>query len=51
LAVEFMPTDDRPAIKVSPGQHFGFPWFGGGSVRTNEYKDSEAPADAVPPMV
>jgi glucose/arabinose dehydrogenase len=33
------------------GQNFGFPWFGGGSVRTNEYKDSEPPADAVPPVV
>jgi glucose/arabinose dehydrogenase len=33
------------------GQNFGFPWFGGGSVRTNEYKDSEPPADAVAPVV
>ena len=24
------------------GQHFGFPWFGGGKTRTNEYKDSRA---------
>ncbi len=32
-------------------QHFGFPWYGGGSTRTNEYKDSEPPADAVFPVV
>jgi glucose/arabinose dehydrogenase len=33
------------------GQHFGFPWYGGGSVRTNEYKGSEPPADHVLPEV
>ncbi len=33
------------------GQHFGHPWFGGGSVRTNEYKDQEPPADTVMPAV
>jgi glucose/arabinose dehydrogenase len=33
------------------GQHFGFPWYGGGDVRTKEYKDSEPPADAVFPEV
>ena len=33
------------------GQHFGFPWYGGGSVRTNEYKGSEPPADIVSPAV
>jgi glucose/arabinose dehydrogenase len=33
------------------GQHFGFPWYGGGSVRTNEYKGSEPPADHVLPAV
>jgi len=33
------------------GQHFGFPWYGGGSVRTNEYKGSEPPADNVMPAV
>ena len=47
--------DDIPPGELNhatgPGQHFGFPWFGGGSVRTNEYKDSEPPADAVPPVV
>jgi glucose/arabinose dehydrogenase len=33
------------------GQNFGFPWYGGGSVRTNEYSGSEPPADAVAPAV
>ena len=33
------------------GQHFGFPWYGGGSTRTNEYLNSEPPADAVFPVV
>jgi len=37
--------------QTSFGQHFGFPWYGGGSVRTNEYKGSEPPADNVMPAV
>ncbi|QKV17722.1 PQQ-dependent sugar dehydrogenase [Oricola thermophila] len=37
--------------QTAPGQHFGFPWYGGGSVRTNEYQDSEPPADVVFPAV
>ncbi len=37
--------------QTSFGQHFGFPWYGGGGVRTNEYKGSEPPADNVPPAV
>lgn len=36
---------------TGPGQHFGFPWYGGGSTRTNEYKDGEPPADVVFPEV
>jgi len=32
-------------------QHFGFPWYGGGSTRTNEYADSDPPADAIFPEV
>jgi glucose/arabinose dehydrogenase len=47
--------DDKPSGELNhataPGQNFGFPWFGGGSTRTNEYMDSEPPADAVPPVV
>ena len=33
------------------GQNFGFPWYGGGKVRTEEYKTSEPPANAVFPVV
>ena len=47
--------DDIPPGELNratgPGQHFGFPWYGGGDTRTNEYKDSEPPADAVFPEV
>ena len=47
--------DDIPPGELNratgPGQHFGFPWYGGGKARTNEYKDSEPPADAVFPEV
>ncbi|MFE0752938.1 PQQ-dependent sugar dehydrogenase [Inquilinus sp. NPDC058860] len=47
--------DDTPPGELNritaAGQHFGFPWYGGGTVRTTEYKDSDPPADAVPPVV
>lgn len=47
--------DDTPPGELNrqtaPGQHFGFPWYGGGSVRTEEYKNSEPPADVVMPAV
>jgi len=47
--------DDIPPGELNrvsaPGQHFGFPWYGGGNTRTNEYKDSEPPADIVFPEV
>jgi glucose/arabinose dehydrogenase len=33
------------------GQNFGFPWYGGGHTRTNEYKNATPPADAVFPEV
>ena len=33
------------------GQNFGFPWYGGGKVRTEEYKNSEPPANVVFPVV
>ena len=33
------------------GQNFGFPWYGGGHVRTNEYKAQTPPADVVFPVV
>ncbi|MDX6748761.1 PQQ-dependent sugar dehydrogenase [Geminicoccaceae bacterium 1502E] len=47
--------DDIPPGELNratgPGQDFGFPWYGGGEVRTNEYKGEEVPAGVVPPEV
>ncbi|HDZ74800.1 MAG TPA: sorbosone dehydrogenase [Aurantimonas coralicida] len=47
--------DDIPPGELNrstgSGQNFGFPIYGGGSVRTNEYKDAELPTDAVMPAV
>ena len=47
--------DDTPPGELNrqtaAGQHFGHPWFGGGTVRTNEYKSEEPPADIVHPVV
>ncbi len=37
--------------QTAAGQNFGFPWYGGGDVRTEEYKGEEPPADAVMPQV
>jgi glucose/arabinose dehydrogenase len=37
--------------QTAAGQHFGFPWYGGGDVRTEAYKDSEPPADVIFPAV
>jgi glucose/arabinose dehydrogenase len=33
------------------GQNFGFPWYGGGKIRTTEYKDQTPPANVVFPQV
>ena len=33
------------------GENFGFPWYGGGHTRTNEYKNEMPPADIVFPEV
>ncbi|MCV6591840.1 MAG: PQQ-dependent sugar dehydrogenase [Silicimonas sp.] len=47
--------DDIPPGEINrqtaAGQNFGFPWYGGGSTRTNEYAGSEPPADTVFPAV
>ena len=37
--------------QTAAGEHFGFPWFGGGSIRTNEYKSEEPPAGVIAPAV
>jgi glucose/arabinose dehydrogenase len=45
--------DDTPPGEINritkQGQNFGFPWYGGGKVRTAEYKGDEIPADITPP--
>nr|WP_250152610.1 PQQ-dependent sugar dehydrogenase [Ancylobacter radicis] len=47
--------DDIPPGELNratkAGQNFGFPYFGGGTVRTAEYKDATPPADAVNPAI
>ena len=37
--------------QTEAGQHFGHPWYGGGTVRTNEYKDDTPPEGIVHPAV
>ncbi len=36
---------------TSPGQHFGHPWYGGGTVRTNEYASDTPPEGIIHPEV
>lgn len=47
--------DDQPPGELNraprAGMHFGFPWYGGGKVRTVEYKDSTPPANLTFPEV
>jgi glucose/arabinose dehydrogenase len=47
--------DDIPPGELNratkPGLNFGFPWFGGGKVRTEEYKAETPPGDVVFPEV
>jgi Glucose/sorbosone dehydrogenases len=47
--------DDIPPGEINrvakPGQHFGFPYYGGGKIRTVEYKGDQEPADVVFPEV
>lgn len=47
--------DDIPPGEINrvtaAGQHFGFPWYGGGKTRTTEFQNSEPPANAVFPEV
>ncbi|HEV8390850.1 MAG TPA: PQQ-dependent sugar dehydrogenase, partial [Dongiaceae bacterium] len=47
--------DDQPPGELNriakAGLDFGFPWYGGGRVRTNEYKSDTPPAGAVFPEV
>ncbi len=47
--------DDQPPGELNratqAGQNFGFPWYGGGSVRTDEYKDDKVPDGVIAPQV
>jgi glucose/arabinose dehydrogenase len=47
--------DDTPPGEINritaPGQNFGFPWYGGGTVRTVEYQEEQPPAELVAPQV
>ena len=48
-------VDDIPAVELNRitalGQDFGFPWYGGGRTRTNEYKTDTPPANVIFPEV
>jgi glucose/arabinose dehydrogenase len=43
------PGELNHASKV--GQNFGFPWYGGGHVHTDEYKQEPAPTDVIFPQI
>lgn len=47
--------DDIPPGEINrapkAGLNFGFPWYGGGHIRTKEYADETPPADVVFPAV
>ncbi len=47
--------DDQPPGELNraprAGMNFGFPWYGGGHVRTAEYKNATPPADVVFPEI
>ena len=47
--------DDIPPGEINradrPGSNFGFPWYGGGHVRTHEYAKDEPPKHAVFPQI
>ncbi len=47
---DLIPPGEMNRIEKA-GQDFGFPWYGGGKTRTNEYKDATPPADIVYPQV
>ncbi len=46
--------DDIPPGEINrqtaAGQHFGHPWFGGGTVRTTEYEGQDVPVEVVHPV-
>lgn len=44
------PPDELNVLNTS-GQHYGFPWFGGGTDRTPHFKLIPPPQNTVPPIV
>lgn len=46
--------DDKPPGEINrvteKGQNFGFPYYGGGTVRTNEYSGEKIPEGVIPPQ-
>ncbi len=46
--------DDQPPGEINritqKGQNFGFPWYGGGKVRTTEYREETPPSNLVFPQ-
>jgi glucose/arabinose dehydrogenase len=49
--VDGMGDDIPPARAPTAGLNFGFPWYGGGHIRTNEYKDETPPDGLVFPEI
>ncbi|WP_036257187.1 PQQ-dependent sugar dehydrogenase [Methylocapsa aurea] len=49
LGDEIPPGELNRAVKA--GLNFGFPWYGGGHIRTNEYKDQTPPQGVVFPQI
>ncbi|MCP1676215.1 glucose/arabinose dehydrogenase [Natronocella acetinitrilica] len=47
--------DDIPPGEINhaprPGMHFGMPWYGGGTTRTNEYRNDDPPEGLTFPVV
>ena len=47
--------DDIPPGEINrqtaPGQHFGFPWYGGGRVRTPQYAEDDLPSGLIDPVI
>ncbi len=47
--------DEIPADELNhapiPGSHFGFPYYGGGTTRTNEFASVAIPSNTTPPIV
>ncbi|MEQ8654254.1 MAG: PQQ-dependent sugar dehydrogenase [Kiloniellales bacterium] len=37
--------------QTAAGQHFGFPWYGGGTIRTRPFRDSQPPEGLIFPVV